>query len=234
MPDYTAPNRSDMGRNVFKGMSKKSKAKETKKEAPMAIRVGVYGRYQTKSGYVAGVYTARAFPMPPTKARGLIAEATGETEEAAIAALHSAIDARETRRSEDRRTDPSTGAQVPTSDEYVEALNTVNLTKPQRAMMMALSLAEADGLTEERVAKCRQLQIHCLSQKSARERGSNDCWISVFRDRFQGAFNGFGMEAHLLVISVIPDTKRIRGTGFCTPNFAPPSVSLLELRGLAA
>ena len=90
--------------------------------------------------------------MPPTKARGLIAEATGKTEEAAIAALHCVIDARETRRSEDRRTDPSTGTQVPTSDEYVEALNTVNLTKPQRAMMMALSLAEADGLTEERVA----------------------------------------------------------------------------------
>ena len=152
MSDYTAPNRSDAGRGVFKAMSKKPKANYTEKEAPMAIRMGEYGRYQIKSACVAGVYTARAFPMPPTKARGLIAEATGKTEEAAIAALHCVIDARETRRSEDRRTDPSTGTPVPTSDEYVEALNTVTLTKPQRAMMMALSLAEADGLTEERVA----------------------------------------------------------------------------------
>lgn len=152
MSDYTAPNRSDAGRGVFKGKSKKSKAKETKREAPMPIRMGAYSRYQIKSGCVAGVYMARAFPMPPTKARGLIAEATGKTEEAAIAALHSVIDAREIRRSEDRRTDPSTGTPVPTSDEYIEALNTVRLTKPQRAMMVALSLAEADGLTEEKVA----------------------------------------------------------------------------------
>jgi hypothetical protein len=133
-------------------MSKKSKAKEHKREAPMSIRMGAYGRYQIKSGYVAGVYTARAFPMPPTRARGLVAEGTGETEEAAIAALHSAIDAREIRRSEDRRTDLSTGTQVPTSDEYVEALNTVDLTKPQRAMLMALSLAKSDGMTAEKVA----------------------------------------------------------------------------------
>jgi hypothetical protein len=152
-------------------MSKKSKAKETKKEAPMAIRVGVYGRYQTKSGYVAGVYTARAFPMPPTKARGLIAEATGETEEAAIAALHSAIDARETRRSEDRRTDPSTGTQVPTSDEYVEALNAVNLTEPQGAMLIALSLAEADGLTEEKVAQAGGYKSTASVQKALASAG---------------------------------------------------------------
>ena len=171
MSDYTAPSRSDAGRGVFKATSKKSKAKFTEKEAPMPIRVGTYGRYQTKSGYVAGVYMARAFPMPPTKARGLIAEATGETEEAAIAALQSAIDARETRRTEDRRTDPSTGTQVPTSDEYVEALNTLNLTKPQGAMLMALSLAEADGLTEERVANAGSYKSTASAKKALASAG---------------------------------------------------------------
>ena len=137
----------------------------------MPIRVGTYGRYQTKSGFVAGVYMARAFPMPPTMARGLIAEATGETEEAAIAALQSAIDARETRRSEDRRTDPSTGLSVPTSGEFVEALNTVNLAKPQRAMMMALSLAEADGLTEEKVAHAGGYKSTASAQKALANAG---------------------------------------------------------------
>ncbi|MEW9920974.1 hypothetical protein AB2B41_15270 [Marimonas sp. MJW-29] len=152
MSELTAPNRSGAGRDVFKGMSKNSKAKETTKEAAQPIRIGAYCRYQIKSGYVAGVYTARAFPMPPTKARGLIAEATGQTEDDAITALHTAIDAREVRRAEDRRTDPHTGTQVPTADEYAEALYTVELTRPQRAMVMALSLAEADGLAEVKVA----------------------------------------------------------------------------------
>jgi len=133
-------------------MSKKSKAKETRKEAARSTRVGEYGRYQIKSGRLAGAYGARAFLKPPTTARGFIAEATGETEEDAIIALHSAIDAREARRAEDRRTDPRIGTQVPTSDEYVEALHSVNLTCPQRAMLMALSLAEADGLAEVKVA----------------------------------------------------------------------------------
>ena len=171
MSDYTAPIRSDAGRGIFKGMSKKSRTKENKKAAAMPVRVGTYGRYQTKSGYVAGVYMARAFPMPPTKARGLIAEATGKTEEAAIAALHCVIDAREIRRSEDRRADPSTGTQVPTSDEYVEALNTVNLTKPQGAMLMALSLADADGLTEERVANAGSYKSTASAKKALASAG---------------------------------------------------------------
>ena len=43
-----------------------------------------------------------------TNARGRIAEARGATEEAAIAALHAVIDAREIRRTDDRRADPTT------------------------------------------------------------------------------------------------------------------------------
>lgn len=152
MSDYTASNRSDAGRDLFNGMSKKSKAKVAKKDPAPTIRLGAHGRYQIKSGRVAGVYTARAFPMPPTNARGMIAEATGETEEDAITALHAAIDAREVRRTEDRRTDPHTGTLVPSTEEYVEALNSVNLTRPQRAMLVALSLAEPDGLSETKVA----------------------------------------------------------------------------------
>lgn len=166
MSDYTTSNRSGAGRDLFKKMSKTPKAKDTGKKDRMSIRVSEYGRYQIKSGCVAGVYTARAFPKPPTKSRGLIAEATGKTEEVAIAALHSAVDARDLCRSEDRRTDPNTGTQVPTSDEYVEALNTINLTKPQRAMVMALSLAEADGLTEERVVNAGSYRSTASARKS--------------------------------------------------------------------
>lgn len=120
MTRSSAQGRSDAGHDLFKGMAKKKKTKENKKDAPPPVHVGVYGRYQIKSGLLAGKFVARAFPKPPSRARGLIAEATGETEEAAISALHSAIEARDARRNEDRRTDPRKGTQVPTSDEYVE------------------------------------------------------------------------------------------------------------------
>ncbi|MCC1491468.1 hypothetical protein [Cognatishimia sp. F0-27] len=153
MTQQIATHRTQAGRDIFKSASKKSKAKETKKDAALTIRVGEYGRYQIKSGRLAGTYIARAFPKPPTQARGLIAEATGETEEAAITALHAAIEARDARRTEDRKTDPHTGTLVPSTDEYVEALHSANLTRPQRAMLMALSLAETDGLTELKVAE---------------------------------------------------------------------------------
>ena len=84
MSNHTTPNRSVGGRELFKKISKKQKAMEIGKRAPISIRVGEYGRYQIKSGLVAGVYTARAFVKPPAKSRGLLAEATGKTEETAI------------------------------------------------------------------------------------------------------------------------------------------------------
>ena len=152
MTRSSAQGQSDRGHDLLRGMPKKRKAKDNKNETPPPIQVGEHGRYQIKSGILAGKFIARAFAKPPTKARGMIAEATGETEEAAITALHSAIDARDVRRNEDRRTDPRIGTLVPSTDEYVEALNSVNLTRPQRAMLMALSLADGDGLAELRVA----------------------------------------------------------------------------------
>ncbi|WP_338551063.1 hypothetical protein [Roseovarius phycicola] len=152
MTGSNAQGRTDAGHDLFKGTTKKRKDKASKKDTPPPIQVGEHGRYQIKSGLLAGKFVARAFSKPPTKARGMIAEATGETEEAAITALHSAIDAREVRRNEDRRKDPRTGTLVPCTDEYVEAFNSVNLTRPQRAMLMALSLAEDNGLAEEKVA----------------------------------------------------------------------------------
>lgn len=144
-------NRLNAGRDLFKGMEKK-KPKETKRRAAPAILVGEHGRYQIKSGRLSGEYVARAFPMPPTKARGLIAEATGATEEAAIAALHLKIDAREKRRTGKRRMDPQMGAAVPSAEEFVEAMIHVALSRPQRAMLTALSVAGEGGLTEERTA----------------------------------------------------------------------------------
>jgi hypothetical protein len=171
MPNHTTPNRSGGGRDLLKKISKKQKAMDIGKKAPMSIRVGEYGRYQIKSGLVSGVYTARAFVKPPTKCRGLLAGATGKTEETAIAALYSAIDAREFSQIKDRRTDSNTGTRIPTSDEYIEALNTIKLTKPKWAMMMALSLAKANGLTEEKIASAGRYRSTASAQKALASAG---------------------------------------------------------------
>lgn len=132
-------------------MARKKKQDEKPRTSP-AVLLGEHSRYQVKSGWLAGTFVARAFPKPPTKARGMIAEATGATEEAAIAALHDLIDARENRRTDGRRDDPKAGIAVPGTEEYVEAIRQVGLSRPQCAMLTALSLAGEDGLTVLRMA----------------------------------------------------------------------------------
>jgi sirohydrochlorin ferrochelatase len=150
MIGFSTEGRTATGRPLFK--DKPKKAKEQPQDTRSAIQFGEHGRYQIKSGRLAGEYVARAFPKPPTNARGMIAEARGATEEAAIAALHEVIDAREIRRTEERRIDPETGSAVPSAEEYAEAIAQVALTRPQRAMLTALALADGDGLPEVRVA----------------------------------------------------------------------------------
>jgi len=144
--------RSKTDNDIFKGMAR-NKSKDAKVVTPPEILVGEHGRYQIKSGRLAGEFVARAFPKPPTKARGLIAEATGATEEAAIAALHEVIDARENRRTDERRSDSRTGVPVPSTEEYIEAIRQIALSEPQRAILTALSLAGDEGLTEARMAR---------------------------------------------------------------------------------
>jgi hypothetical protein len=147
MAEFSSEGHANTDHDLFKGMAKKKK-KDSKPSLSPTIQLGDHSRYQIKSGWLAGTFVARAFPKPPTKARGMIAEATGATEEAAIAALHEVIDAREVRRTGERREDRRTGVAVPSVEEYVEAIRQVALSRPQRAMLTALALANGDGLTE--------------------------------------------------------------------------------------
>lgn len=151
MTRFSTEGRTATGRELFKD-KKKKKAEERPSDTAVAVRLGEHGRYQIKSGRLSGEYVARAFPKPPTNARGMIAEARGATEEAAIAALHDVIDAREIRRTDDRRVDPTTGFAVPSTEEFVEAVAQVALSRPQRAMLIALALADDEGLSEMRLA----------------------------------------------------------------------------------
>ena len=144
----------------------KAKTAAQKPKDTTAIQMGEHSRYQIKSGWLAGTFVARAFPKPPTKARGVIAEATGATEDAAIAALHDVIDAREDRRTGERRRDERNCIEVPSVEEYVEAFHQVSLSGPQCAMLMALSLAGEDGLTDARMVDAAGYKSQSSANKS--------------------------------------------------------------------
>lgn len=166
MPTHGSTRQANAVQDPFRSMPKaKRPVEKAKKEAP-AILVGEHSRYQIKSGWLAGTFVARAFPKPPTTARGMIAEATGATEEAAIAALHEVIDARDDQRTEDRRKDPLTGVDVPSIEEYVEAVRQITLSGPQCAMLTALSLAGEDGLPDAKMARAAGYKSEASANRS--------------------------------------------------------------------
>jgi hypothetical protein len=165
MPTHGSTRNANAVRDAFKSVSKAKKPSAKPKEVP-AIHLGEHSRYQIKSGWLAGTFVARAFPKPPTNARGMIAEATGATEEAAIAALHAVIDAREVRRTEERRRDAQNGIDVPSVEEYVEAVRQITLSGPQCAMLTALSLAGDDGLTDARMANAAGYKSQSSANRS--------------------------------------------------------------------
>ncbi len=146
-----ARTKAHLGGEFFSDPPKKKIESKKKVPAPVIV-VGEHGRYLIKSGRLSGNFVARAFPKPPTKVRGLIAEAAGETEESAVAALHEIIDAREKRRVDDRRLDAHAGIAVPSKNEFIEAISQAKLTDTQLAMLKALAISGQDGLTEARIA----------------------------------------------------------------------------------
>jgi hypothetical protein len=152
-------------RDPFKSM-KKQPAPKAKAATPLDVSFGDHGRYQVKSGFLSGVFVARAFPKAPTKAQGMIAEATGATEAEAVEALHKVIDAREDKRTRERRQDAHTGISIPSVEEYGEAIRQVTLSKTQRLMLAALSLAGEDGLTDQRMTSAAGYKSQTSANRS--------------------------------------------------------------------
>lgn len=166
MTQTRSARQSQLGNDLFKGMTKQKKVQESPKKPRQQVTLGEYGRYRIKTGLLAGTFVARAFPRTPDPARGLIAEASGADEEAAIAALHEVIDAREARRVKARRQDALSGQPVPRVEEFVEAIGQVALTAPQRAILTALSLADAEGLSEARLVNAGSYKSRTSARRS--------------------------------------------------------------------
>ena len=152
---------------IFSSNKKAKTSSLTSRSAvPSSIKITDFGRYQIKSGLIAKRYIARAFVKPPTRVRGVIAEAEGASENAAISAVRGAIEELNERRSTERRKDTKTDFFVPCTDEYAEAIISVRLTKPQLAMLSALSLAHEDGLNETQLANAAGYNSAQLAHRS--------------------------------------------------------------------
>jgi len=109
--------------------------------------------YQIKAGWMDGAYIARAFLKQPTTPRGIIAEASGTTQEKAIDALNKIIQDRNTSWIKRRRIDPETGMTIPTTEEYADAIHQAVLALPQSSMLLALAQAGDEGLSEIKLAQ---------------------------------------------------------------------------------
>lgn len=109
--------------------------------------------YQIKVGWIEGSYLARAFLKRPITLRGIVAEASGATQEKAIEALNKVIKDRNSRWAAKRRVDTRTGMTIPSSEEYADAIHQAILTIPQRSMLLALAEAGTEGLSEIKLAQ---------------------------------------------------------------------------------
>ena len=155
-----------------------SKPKPKPRPAYQVRRADVVGiveadhdKYSIKAGQLGGVFVARAFPKSSTRAQGLIAEAEGDTEETAIAALRAKIEARDVRRVAERRWDELAAVSVPETDEFIEALRQLPLSRPQIAMLKALCFARDKGMTMAQLARAAGYRSRDSATKVFRKAG---------------------------------------------------------------
>lgn len=138
---------------IFKAPRQKVKAPHIKKTT--ADVSGVieedHAKYQIKAGRLGGTFVARAFPKKSARVQGVIAEAKGKSEEAAIEALMAIIKARDIQRTADRRWDSNAALAIPSEIEFMEALRQARLPQAQVAMLRALANAD-EGLTYGQLA----------------------------------------------------------------------------------
>lgn len=146
-------------------------AQQVRRADVVGIVEADHEKYRIKAGQLGGVFVARAFPKTATRAQGLIAEAEGDTEELAIAALRAKIEARDVQRKAVRRWDDTASVSVPNSEEFYEALRQIPLSRPQIAMLKALGFARDQGLTMAQLARAAAYKSRDTATKVFRKSG---------------------------------------------------------------
>ena len=126
--------------------SVKSRSSTTSVDASSIVEDEL-GNYRIKAGRLSGNFVARAFPRSTSSGKGLIAEVSGASEAEAIAALKELLTEREVQRTAIRRWEQRSEISVPSTEEFVEALQQVKLSEAQLSMLKSLALAGETGLT---------------------------------------------------------------------------------------
>jgi hypothetical protein len=114
---------------------------------PAAPLTRTHRRYVLRAGTLAGRPTARAFLDGAPGQRGIVAETTGPTPEAALDALAALLDQRRADWHAASRLDAPTGARVLPPAAYAEALAAVRMSPAQAKMLAAHYNAGGRGLT---------------------------------------------------------------------------------------
>jgi hypothetical protein len=112
-----------------------------------------HGKYLIKCGKLGEVWTARAFPKPPSKTKGMVAEATGTSFDTAVDALQEKLKREHSERESRRRWDEEANFSVPLPEEYTAAIRQTKLSDAQIAMLKAHALAGDEGLTSGELAR---------------------------------------------------------------------------------
>ena len=124
-----------------------------------------YGNYRIRAGRLSGNFVARAFPKVLNENKGLMAEATGASEEEAIAALKILLDERGAQRVAARRWDQHSEISVPSAEEFTEALRQADLTEAQMAMLKTQAFAGGEGLTMSKLTHAAGYQSELTASR---------------------------------------------------------------------
>ncbi|MBF9031104.1 hypothetical protein HKCCE3408_11925 [Rhodobacterales bacterium HKCCE3408] len=152
-------------------MAKKSKSKTGAASGGSSegVHQETYGPYLIKAGKLGNVFLARAFPEAASRSRGLIAEARGDSAEAAVEKLKSLIETQKEERIAKRRQDTRTGTAIPSEAEYDDALDQISLSRSQISMLKALATSAEDGLTPRQLANAAGYASASAAERNLRK-----------------------------------------------------------------
>ena len=118
----------------------------------MRVEEAIYGKYKMRASKLGEKYVARAF-VADSKARGHIAEAEGASSTEALAALRDQLEQRARDRVKSRRRIERIDFHVPTTEEYLEALQAIGPSPKESDMLGTHAKAGDKGLTPLQIAR---------------------------------------------------------------------------------
>ena len=118
----------------------------------MKVEKAIYGKYRLIAGKLVGKVVARAFRNGSSSGQGVIAEAEGASSVEAMTALKETLKERDRSRTQARRYIARLDFHVPTTEEFVEALQAVRPKQAELDMLGAHAPSGENGLNPLQIA----------------------------------------------------------------------------------